>query len=324
MNTYINIRSLILYVLGFLLFFCAGGIVANLARAGENQGLAAGAIVFGYAIIGGLIGIVATLIMVGLLPKKIIVRLNLAFSIAVMLMIGVFFFQAYQKRAFKKKEEKEHKESKPLPATKPVIPVGFAPAVPGHSPIKNEEDLGLGFFVPWFTENEPVYFYGNINFEKTVQDHAPIDSITFLKTEFHGIDIKTAPPWLQPAHLKLDYEILYFKATAISLEWIEVIVNQATGQRYWLPSDSGKLLFWPEFLLRINSVELLDQRQSVKVKPLENAANQILPFQFLRPIKVQNEWMEVELQNNGFQKIGAGWIKWRENGQLLILYNLLS
>lgn len=44
----------------------------------------------------------------------------------------------------------------------------------------------------------------------------------------------------------------------------------------------------------------------------------------MKPLQIQNDWMKVELQNQEFQKVGDGWVQWRNDEKLLIEYSLLS
>ena len=44
----------------------------------------------------------------------------------------------------------------------------------------------------------------------------------------------------------------------------------------------------------------------------------------MRPLKIENEWMYVELIDDDFNALGNGWIRWTKEGKMLISYNLLS
>jgi hypothetical protein len=186
-------------------------------------------------------------------------------------------------------------------------------------------EMGLGMFTPNFYENKVLYFYGNLTQGKSVQEHMPTDSIMFKQLEYGGFDIATAPPWLVPDHLKLDYDMLYFKVKSISHDFIEVIVNTTNNQAAFVDRYSGKMQYWPEFLLGVHSVEFPEpSKHKIFVKPLDYAGTVTTPYSFMRPVKIQNEWMYVELQNNGFKEVAKGWIRWQKDGKLLIIYNLLS
>ena len=45
-----------------------------------------------------------------------------------------------------------------------------------------------------------------------------------------GYEISYAPPWFVPAHLKMDYEILYLRALTPANDFTEVMVNETNGQ----------------------------------------------------------------------------------------------
>ncbi|WP_373514424.1 hypothetical protein [Persicitalea sp.] len=138
-------------------------------------------------------------------------------------------------------------------------------------------------------------------------------------------DISYAPPWLVPNHLKLDYDVLYFRVKSVGNYFVEVVVNTDTQQRAYVDREAGKVVYWPEFLLSIHSVEYLEgMDQDVYIKPLTHAGKVNKTYVFLRPIHIQDDWMRVELLNDDLKSTRQGWIRWRADGRLLISYSLLS
>lgn len=185
--------------------------------------------------------------------------------------------------------------------------------------------MGMGFFEPHFALNPVLYFYGIPNPEKALNEHAPTDSIVFEKTEYGSYTITYAPPWLQPAHLKLDYDILLFSVLSVSSDFARVTVNSTTGQTHYVSRQAGSLQLWPDFLLRVHSVELLQpEQQPVRIKALDHASVVSIPYEFLKPLEIQGDWMRVELWDRKFESVGKGWVRWQQDGKLLISYSLLS
>ncbi|MGI9544326.1 MAG: hypothetical protein ACR2MX_13785 [Cyclobacteriaceae bacterium] len=185
--------------------------------------------------------------------------------------------------------------------------------------------MGLGFFMPNFYDNPTLYFYGNPNFEKSIQEHSPTDSIVFKRLEQGGFDILYAPPWLAPDHLKLDYDMLYFRMQSIGRDFVEVTVNTQTQQSAYVSRYAGKIAYWPDFLLLVNSVELVStSKQKVHVKPLSYAGEVTISFEFMSPVLVKDDWMRVNLMDDNFKKVGQGWVQWKKDNKLLISYSLLS
>jgi hypothetical protein len=84
-------------------------------------------------------------------------------------------------------------------------------------------------------------------------------------------------------------------------------------------------MYWPEFLLSVNSIEFLDaENQQVFVKPLDHAGKTNTTCSFMKPLKIKQQWMRVLLLNDEFKATGKGWIKWNSKGKLLVKYSLLS
>lgn len=313
--------SLLFYLLGIIASFFIGLTYAGITDAGKNQGLAGGAIVLGYGVIAAGIGLIIALFVAYKANRKIIFRLNIILALCIAGFYAYYHikFLEKQKEQDKQNMEQPKKETAPSTVTEPT-------AMLFNSESKMQESsMGLGMFSPNMFNSETLYFYGNLNLEKSLIEHVPTDSITFKKSEYGSFDIATAPPWFVPDHLKLDYDILYFKVVSVTKDFLEVVVNTSSHQTAFVYKGSGVLKFWPEFLLSINSVEFINKdSQKVYVKPLDHAGTVNTSYGFMKPLRVQQNWMYVLLLNDGFEVTGKGWIKWQGNNQLLITYNLLS
>lgn len=320
--------SFLMYFLAIIALFFLGLIYAGIVEAGKGQMLAGGAIVLGYGVIGAFIGFCLSLVAAFNAKRALIIKINIILTLIIVTSFAYFTIK-YQKRQREKLENDKPKREQPK---KPTAPAQEAQQTEPIAILSNFEDklqtetiMGLGMFTPNFYENRTLYFYGNITPGKSVQEHMPTDSITFKLRESGGFDIATAPPWLVPDHLKLDYNMLYFKVKSISNDFIEVVVNTTNNQTTLVDRYAGKLQYWPEFLLNIHSVEFPEpSKQHVNARPFDSAGTIKTSYSFMRPIKIQNEWMYVGLLDDGFKEVAKGWIRWTKGGKLLISYNLLS
>lgn len=317
--------SFLFYFLAIICCFFSGLTYAGIVEAGKHQGLAGGAIVFGYGVVGAFLGLLIALFVAYKTNRKIIFWLNIILAVAIACFYGYYHLK-YLERKKTKALEKQKKELPAKPVTPEAEPTAMVFKKPLSKPVNNEiRNDGLGMFVPNFGEQHVLYFYGNPHLNKAILEHTPYDSITFKKSEYGGYDIATAPPWLVPDHLKLDYDMLYFKVQSITQEFVEVTVNTVSNQTSFVNKYSGKIIFWPEFLLGVHSVEFPNpETQSIYTKPLPHASNVTMSYSFMRPLQIANEWMFVELQDDNFNLVGKGWIKWIKDGKLLIRYSLLS
>ncbi|MFD1163235.1 hypothetical protein [Hwangdonia seohaensis] len=318
--------SFLMYFLALIAFFFLGLIYAGITEAGKGQMLAGGAIVFGYGVIGAFIGLCLALVLAYNLKRHFIIKINVLLALIIATSFAYFTIK-YQKRQ-KEKEQQKMEQQKTKRPTAPVenkTAKTIAMVAKNNSAIKPKSHMGLGMFTPNFHENKTLYFYGNLTQGKSVQEHTPIDSITFKQLEYGGFDIATAPPWLVPDHLKLDYDMLYFKVQSISHDFIEVTVNTTNNQTGFVDRYAGKLMYWPEFLLGINSVEFPNPEiHNIFTRPFEEAGTINTPYSFMRPLKIKDEWMYVALLDYNFNMKGHGWIRWKKDGKMLIIYSLLS
>ncbi|MEZ4858694.1 MAG: hypothetical protein R2781_07775 [Flavobacteriaceae bacterium] len=321
--------SLLFNILCLLVFFIMGIYFAGLIDAGKNQGLAGGAIVLGWGVLfAGIAFIISFFITYKVEHRKIVIANWILFAL-LLTGYGITHYRFVQRDKLQKEENKPYQKKSTTP-TKIAEPTAMLllKERDGEVPIPStieEPSMGMGFFAPNYYENPTLYFYGNLNLEKSLMDHTPYDSITFKINKFNSYEIATAPPWLVPDHFKLDYDMLYFKIESVTEEFVEVVVNAQNNQTSYLSKRSGKVVYWPEFLLGVNSIEFAQgSAEKVRARPFEVSGEINTPYQFMKPIKVKGEWAEVLLLDGGFQKVGKGWVQWKKDNTLLIIYNLLS
>ena len=185
--------------------------------------------------------------------------------------------------------------------------------------------LGIGIASPDITPGKPLYFYAMPDFDALADQLKPIDSVTFKKGQYF-VDIATAPPWLVPEHLKLDYQIFTFRVVTYSQHWIELIVNNTNGQTAWVDRHAVGYKDWGTFLAEVVAVEILDvNKNPIRSKPQDNASILAqVPGAQLRPIAVKGDWLMVSTVGLADRIVPTGWIRWKKDNVLLILYSLLS
>ncbi|NBC05170.1 MAG: hypothetical protein GVY20_15920 [Bacteroidetes bacterium] len=318
---------LLLYLLMILVFFFLGVYYAVITGAADGQGLAAGAIVIGYGFFTAFVALLISFFIAYSASPKTIVRLNQGLAIILLVFISITAYRAITREDSQRSTQSSSEGTlKPAPSTTIAPPVDSYSTLPNDTSSENEnEELGLGFFTPDFYNQQVLYFYGIPNLEKPVSEHLPVDSLLFQQSDGHQYQITYAPPWLVPEHLKMDYEILHFKILSLNRDFIQIDVNKTNNRFAYVDRLAGTISYWPDFLLNVHSVEFPENRiQTVRARPLNYAGQVTLDFEFMKPIQIQNDWMEVELQDGDFQKIGEGWIQWRDEEKLLIEYSLLS
>ena len=319
-----NKSALLLYVLIIPIFFILGILGAKFAEVAKHQGLAGGAIVLFYGIITALVAIFLAGIFVYFVNQELIKKVNKIFALILGLLALYILFNVLTKE--KPAEKFQEPPRTPTKTAEPVTKSSMFSFSDRNKESYSENDkISLGFFKPNIFENRVLYFYGNPNFEKSKMEHSQTDSVVFTQIENGGYDITYAPPWLVPIHLKLDYDILYFEVTSVSEDFAKVIVNQSNKNLSYVDRSKGKLIYWPDFLLSVNSVEFLDGIDNiVRIKPLEHASEVSTNFEIMKPVQISNNWMQVFLIDADYNRVGKGWIKWKMNNRLLITYSLLS
>lgn len=320
MKKYFKFSSLALYLLAFLLFFILGSAVSSFLGAGEGQGLASAAIILGYGAMTGFCAFLFSLLMVNLSSdSSLIVKLNIFLFVGLIAALGVIYFK-------NKERVKERQKEQELIPTQPIVRTDELKVhKTALSEIRQEHTMGLGFFKPSFYEKSTLYFYSYSNLSKPIMEHYKSDSIVFENTEIGGFEIISAPPWLFPAHLKLDYGIFYFSIKRLGKEFVEVIVNEETNQTAFLNKFDGRVILWPEFILNVFDVEFMEGNDDkVYIKPSDHSSLFTTEYSLMSPVSIQGNWLQVDLLDSEMKSRGMGWIKWWEGEFLKIKYNLLS
>ncbi len=289
-----------------------GAMFSGYMGVGKNQGLAGATILIGYALLYAFGALILAIILAGRLKTKIIVYTNFILFIV----LSILLFLGYMRHLELERDKVPAQQKQITPKPIPVQPV--------HN-IQFEKVMGQGLFSPNFSANDKLYFYSPSNPNAWNGLGEVIDSLVFYKNHNGQYDIQYAPPYFFPEIEKLDYDWLMLKVLTSGKHMLEVEVNKETGQSVLIDKFSGHLIYWPEFILNINSVEILDAfPQKVLVKPLENASINTRPYDFLQPIAVRGDWLKVKLTDKDFSSLDQGWIKWRSGGKLIIRYSLFS
>jgi len=323
MKNFFKPARIAFYILMLLTFFIIGLYFASWIGAGKGQGLAGGAIVLGYGVLFGGVAFIASFFISYHIKHKLIIRFNWVLLLVLVIAYGVTHYR-YLERQNKQEEQPGFKKMPPTEAK--TEPTALLELRESMKPINSDEkEMGIGFFIPNFHEHRTLYFYGGVNLEKGLTEHTPQDSIVFALDEHKNFTTTYAPPWLLPAQLKLDYGIIHFKALGIGHEFVKIETNTQDNRIAYLDKNKGTLVGWPEYILSMNSVEfIVKNNQKVHVKPLDYAGEVHADFDFIAPLLVEGDWLYGVLLSDNRTETGKGWIRWRKDGKLLIIYSLFS
>lgn len=278
--------------------------------------MAAPAIALGY----GAIGMVAALVAGAFVARRLEgAGLRRAFGVSLGLVALVVGWIVY--RVAVTSADREAVPAAPAgPVTAPVEPVAQ------RYPFVERADLpmGLGIAVVAPSPGGTLRFYSEPAEGAMPEDVAAVDSVTFA-VGVPSVEIATAPPWLVPEHLKMDYELFHLRVVTLSPDWVEVIGNSSTGQAWWVPRRDVRFLAWPEFLLSVNSVETFDaDANPVRYRPHPESDVLSASWAPLSPLAVSGAWMQVATANLADRIWPSGWIRWRDETRLLVTYNPFS
>lgn len=301
MKKYFLLSSILLYILNFLLFFLIGIIYVKITGAAEGQGLAGGAIVLFNGLLFGFLGIVIGIIVVYRFSRAQIARLNKVLAALVVLSYGVVIYSAR------------------LQASENIN--SMHPEVSSYA---SSQLSSLGLFKPHIHDIDVLSFYQSPFYDTEDGHIQTIDSVRFANNEYGNRIITYAPPWLAPAHMKLDYDILYFEVVSLGTHYAEIKVNKFTNRSSWISLEDGTYIDWSKFIVSVHSIESNKQDLVVYRRPFPNSDKIEHTALMLQPVIVRDRWLKVKLIDDEYNVVDEGWIRWRDENEILIQYNLLS
>jgi hypothetical protein len=188
--------------------------------------------------------------------------------------------------------------------------------------------LGIGLLSVSFNEKTVIPFYSKLN------DKFPVKTIEFFNDQtinsWNIKNLESQKEWLNPEVLWLDYSPLVFRVKSKSDQGFQVIVNDKTGQTYWVKRNkSMTFLTWETFLKNMFSVARLNaSAQKIRKLPYENAGQINYNGKDCFQIKsIKGDWIEIFTADHcdeNKSKIKTGWLKWRQGNKLLIEYFITS
>ena len=190
--------ALLLYVLSILLFFVVGAWVGKISGAAEGQGLAGGAIILFYGLVGSVISFVVSLVVVAKTNKRMVVTINKIFAVFVFIIAAWVIYRV--------QNDKPQEDTSPTTPTKVVEgKIGsYTTTLSSESNLNSSdsEQLGLGVFRPDIHEHEQIYFVNPLTSRKGENEAAIADSLVLHTSTNGNRVIREAPPWFFPLHMK--------------------------------------------------------------------------------------------------------------------------
>lgn len=193
------------------------------------------------------------------------------------------------------------------------------------APGGSDDALGLGLVQPQLVAGEVLLLYGGRAAEGGPDLRIPPDTLVFVQGA-HFVEVH-APPWIFPEAMKLDYDLLFFRARTLSRTWIEIVANRRTGETRWVRREAVRFLPWTDFLLDVAAVDVRDAATNpLRQAPDEASERLPLPAEaVLRPLAIRDQWMLVAVAEEiGGATVRVGWLRWNDGARLLIDYRLLS
>ena len=134
----------------------------------------------------------------------------------------------------------------------------------------------------------------------------------------------------RPFAFHQDYFLLGLKCIGADADRYEVVVNESNGlKKYVRKNDQTiKLQTWEDHILRLFAVGFDRSKKPLISRPTSRGRRVQMPKDTdvaFHPVEIKGNWLRVswDLSESGEAKvIGAkiryGWIKWRENGAIII------
>jgi hypothetical protein len=311
MKPYIRPSSLLFYLLCIVLFFIIGAAFTGITGAAKNQGLAGGAIVLMYGLISAFITLLAAIYLVSISNPNRIVFFNKILGVIAIASIAILQYR------FKERQKLKEEAIVSSPMQEKMTPTKI-PKTDNFTPLSADYGDGLGFFKVDYQSHPVIKIQEDIN-------SLPTDSLVFTKNENGVFEMNKSPQYVNPHHLKLDFDVLYFKMVAIYQDKVELIADKNDLKTILVDKNKGQIILWPDFLLSVNAIEFKDKNNNyLYIRPEENAEKNNTAYDILQVKEVKGQWAKVELYDDNYNSKGQAWLRWKKEGKILISYSLFS
>lgn len=191
-----------------------------------------------------------------------------------------------------------------------------------------QADLGIGIAIIKLTGKTTLKLYTD------PYDREPKQTLEFFSDEnTESLDLKdfeSHEKWLKPEGFTMEDNQLIFRCKSEERFWIEIIVNNETGESLWLKKSKAiDLNTWDGFLKEAFMISRNDYLQEIRTQPNDEAKE--IPFEgdeCFQVKTVRGDWIQIftapHCDDVGEGSLKSGWIKWKEGNKLLIDYFLTS
>lgn len=164
-------------------------------------------------------------------------------------------------------------------------------------------------------------------------DAVPVATVDIVADEAnHTVALgPSAPDWLHPETLWLDYSVFTFRVVRVTDEAMEVVVDTQAGRTLWLRPQPGiEFKPWTRYLVEnVTALERLDPASN----PLRAGPDASAPSVPVEPgetdcfaaVEVRGEWARVETSDlcsgdPNVVPVEGAWVRWQDGTRLLIGY----
>ncbi|MBA9072257.1 hypothetical protein GGR22_000383 [Flavobacterium gossypii] len=143
-------------------------------------------------------------------------------------------------------------------------------------------------------------------------------------------DFENHEKWLKPEIFAIEDNQLIFRCKSEERFWVEIIVNNETGESYWLrKTKTTDLNTWEGFLKEMFMISRNDFPQEIKTQPNDEAKEiQFDGDECFQVKTMKGDWIQIftgpHCDDVGGGSLKSGWIRWKEGSKLLIDYFLTS
>lgn len=133
-------------------------------------------------------------------------------------------------------------------------------------------------------------------------------------------DFEYANPDFRPYSFHPDYFNLAMKVIDEDASRFEVIVNEETGRtKFVLKGSKGlKVSNWSEYVVSMFAVGFDQSINPVRRAPAGAILDPQPQSDRFDPKETKGDWMRVEFSSSRSEADKGGWIRWRENGNLIV------
>lgn len=156
------------------------------------------------------------------------------------------------------------------------------------------------------------------------------DNSIYIRISLRGNEEPKLPTGFSPYAINISEDVFLIEVIAKDKERYQVSIGKGKSKFIRKSDKSVKFYTWPDFFLKYDSASLVidKTKNPVRVAPgFRSKKIGLIDYEhdYIDAIKIMGDWMKVKVVSDSYNRKDVyGWVKWKENGKIIIDFTCLD